>query len=86
MKRRYDALLAIAAYIEEHGWPPSLAEIGAAIGLRSRARVLDHLLDLEAEGMIRRGPGPRMLRLTEIGREFAWREREAWRKREDGGP
>lgn len=54
----------IASYIEEHKWPPSLAEL-AEMSHYSRARIGAYLELLEARGLIERGQGARMIRLTE---------------------
>lgn len=51
--------------IEERGEAPTLTEIGAAFGLRSRASVHWHLERIEQQGAIIREPGrPRGIRLT----------------------
>ena len=44
----------IKAEIEEKGYPPSVREICAAVGLRSTSTVHAHLNHLEAQGLIRR--------------------------------
>lgn len=58
-------LRIIREAITEHGEAPSLDEIGAAVGLRSRASVHYQLRELEAKAAIVREPGrPRGIRLT----------------------
>jgi SOS-response transcriptional repressor LexA len=58
-------LRVIREAIVERGEAPSLVEIGAAVGLRSRSSVHYQLRELEAKGAIRREPGrPRGIRLT----------------------
>ncbi len=58
-------LRVIREAIAEHGEAPSLDEIGAAVGLRSRASVHYQLRELEAKAAIVREPGrPRGIRLT----------------------
>ena len=47
--------------VKANGYPPSIREIGAHIGMSSSASPLMHLVALENEGYIRRGPGPRMI-------------------------
>ncbi len=42
--------------IRAKGYPPSVREIGAAVGLNSSATVHSHLNSLENKGMIRRDP------------------------------
>ena len=46
----------IKAEIEDKGYPPSVREICAAVGLRSTSTVHAHLNHLEAQGLIRRDP------------------------------
>lgn len=46
----------ICAYSQEHGYPPSVREIGAAVGLKSPSTVHAHLKVLEEAGLIRRDP------------------------------
>ena len=49
----------ILQYTKEHGYPPSVREIGAAVDLKSPSTVHFHMKKLEAEGYIRKGrPGP----------------------------
>jgi repressor LexA len=47
-------LAFIKSEIEEKGYPPSVREICAAVGLRSTSTVHAHLNHLEAQGLIRR--------------------------------
>lgn len=44
----------IRTYSDEHGYPPSVREIGAAVGLASPSTVHMHLKVLEEQGLIRR--------------------------------
>lgn len=44
----------LAAYVEEHGYAPTLEEIGAHFGLSSPATVHKHLSNLERKGLITR--------------------------------
>lgn len=44
----------IRAYSDEHGYPPSVREIGAAVGLASPSTVHMHLKVLEERGLIKR--------------------------------
>ncbi len=50
----YDFILA---FTEEHGYPPSVREIGAAVGLKSPSTVHFHLKGLEEAGMIAKAEG-----------------------------
>ena len=44
----------IRSYSDEHGYPPSVREIGAAVGLASPSTVHMHLKVLEERGLIKR--------------------------------
>lgn len=44
----------IRSYTDEHGYPPSVREIGTAVGLASPSTVHMHLKVLEERGLIRR--------------------------------
>jgi repressor LexA len=55
-------------YVDRHGYPPTVREIGEAVGLASPSTVHAHLANLERAGFLRRDPTkPRALELT--GRE-----------------
>lgn len=55
----------LAAYVDEHGYPPTVREIGGAVGLASPSTVHAHLASLEREGLIRRDPTkPRAIELV----------------------
>jgi repressor LexA len=57
-------------YVDGHGYPPTVREIGEAVGLASPSTVHAHLANLERAGLLRRDPTkPRALELT--GREDA---------------
>ncbi|HXD89972.1 MAG TPA: transcriptional repressor LexA [Candidatus Binataceae bacterium] len=53
-KRQKQMVDYLGQYIEEHGYAPTLAEIGQYFGLSSLATVHKHLHNLEAKGFIRR--------------------------------
>jgi repressor LexA len=58
----------LLVYVEEHGYPPTVREIGQAVGLASPSTVHAHLANLERAGLLRRDPTkPRALEL--IARE-----------------
>ena len=52
--RQRNILAFIRESITEHGYPPTLREIGHAFGIRSTNGVNDHLRALERKGLIRR--------------------------------
>jgi repressor LexA len=55
-------------YVDRHGYPPTVREIGEHVGLASPSTVHAHLANLERAGLLRRDPTkPRALEL--IGRE-----------------
>ena len=57
-------------YVEQNGYPPTVREIGEAVGLRSPSTVHAHLAQLERAGLLRRDPTkPRALELTDRRRE-----------------
>ncbi|NLW17695.1 MAG: transcriptional repressor LexA [Firmicutes bacterium] len=55
-KRQAEILNFIKQSVLEKGYPPSVREIGAAVGLNSSATVHSHLNSLEKKGFIRRDP------------------------------
>ncbi len=55
-KRQTDILEHIKKVIREKGYPPSVREIGDAVGLMSSSTVHGHLQTLEEKGYIRRDP------------------------------
>ena len=58
----------VVQYVDGHGYPPTVREIGEAVGLASPSTVHAHLANLERAGLLRRDPTkPRALEL--IGRE-----------------
>ncbi len=55
----------IVEYVERQGYPPTVREIGEAVGLASPSTVHAHLANLERAGLLRRDPTkPRALELT----------------------
>src|SRR5438045_8066149 len=58
----------IVGYVDGHGYPPTVREIGERVGLASPSTVHAHLANLERAGLLRRDPTkPRALEL--LGRE-----------------
>jgi repressor LexA len=59
-------------YVDAHGYPPTVREIGEAVGLASPSTVHAHLANLERAGLLRRDPTkPRALELVGRQREEA---------------
>ena len=66
----------LVEYVDRHGYPPTVREIGEAVGLASPSTVHAHLANLERAGLLKRDPTkPRALEL--IGREKAGRREAA---------
>lgn len=55
-KRQLDILTFIKEEVKSKGYPPSVREIGVAVGLASSSTVHGHLARLETKGLIRRDP------------------------------
>jgi repressor LexA len=54
----------LVTYVGRHGYPPTVREIGAAVGLASPSTVHAHLANLERAGFLKRDPTkPRALEL-----------------------
>jgi repressor LexA len=65
-KRQQQVLEVVEQHMREHGYPPTVREIGEAIGLASPSTVHAHLKALEASGALRRdGAKPRAIDLGE---------------------
>ena len=55
----------LAEYVDAHGYPPTVREIGDAVGLASPSTVHAHLANLERAGLLRRDPTkPRAIELV----------------------
>jgi repressor LexA len=62
----------LRGFIDEQGYPPTVREIGEAVGLRSPSTVHAHLAQLERAGLLRRdATKPRALELTDRRRDGA---------------
>ncbi|GAA0298066.1 repressor LexA [Gracilibacillus halotolerans] len=55
-KRQEEILSFIKNHVDAKGYPPSVREIGEAVGLASSSTVHGHLARLEKKGFIRRDP------------------------------
>jgi len=67
-------------YVDEHGYPPTVREIGEAVGLASPSTVHAHLANLERAGLIKRDPTkPRALELRRDPKPEAARAHHAHR-------
>jgi repressor LexA len=52
--RQRSILTVIHNWVDEHGYPPTMREIGAAVGLASPSTVAHHMAILEKNGFLRR--------------------------------
>jgi repressor LexA len=55
-KRQQEIFDFVKRYVSEHGYPPTVRDIGKAIGLASSSTVHAHLGNLEKLGLLRRDP------------------------------
>ncbi|MGZ5307875.1 MAG: transcriptional repressor LexA [Solirubrobacterales bacterium] len=55
-KRQKQIFDFISHYLNRHGYPPTVREIGKAVGLHSSSTVHAHLAKLETLGVLRRDP------------------------------
>ena len=71
-ERQRQILDFLTSYLDAHGYPPTVREIGEAVGLASPSTVHAHLANLERAGYLRRDPTkPRALELTKRERVAA---------------
>lgn len=65
-KRQQEIFAFIKRYSDENGYPPTVRDIGKAVGLASSSTVHAHLANLEKLGLVRRDPTkPRALELLD---------------------
>ena len=63
-KRQQEIFDFVKRYSAKHGYPPTVRDIGKAIGLTSSSTVHAHLANLEKLGLLRRDPTkPRAIEL-----------------------
>lgn len=68
--RQRQILDLITETVNDRGYPPSVREIGAAVGLSSPSTVHSHLTALERSGYLRRDPSkPRAIEVIDDGRQ-----------------
>ena len=69
-RRQRDMLAFIVRHVDEHGVPPTIREIGAAVGGTSTSGIDAHLPRLQDRGLIRRGEpfASRSITVTPAGR------------------
>src|ERR1700712_1365508 len=65
-KRQQEIFDFIKSYSSKHGYPPTVRDIGQAVGLASSSTVHAHLANLEKLGLLRRDPSkPRAIELLD---------------------
>ena len=64
--QRQLALDFVGRYTEEHGWAPTVREVADALEV-SISTAHQHLRNLQGEGRLVIGPGPRMIRIAAGG-------------------
>jgi repressor LexA len=65
-KRQQEIFEFIKKYSASHGYPPTVRDIGKAVGLASSSTVHAHLANLEKAGLLRRDPSkPRAIELLD---------------------
>ncbi len=70
--RQQEVWQFLAEYVDAHGYPPTVREIGDAVGLASPSTVHAHLANLERAGLLKRDPTkPRAIELVGRKREEA---------------
>src|SRR2546421_2282502 len=63
-QRQQEIFNYIKGYASKYGYPPTVREIGKAVGLASSSTVHAHLANLEKHGLLKRNPSkPRALEL-----------------------
>ena len=73
--RQQEIFEYVTGYVDKHGYPPTVREIGDAVGLASPSTVHAHLANLERAGYLKRDPTkPRALELVRRERSSS----EAW--------
>lgn len=72
-KRQQEIFDFIKRYSGQHGYPPTVRDIGKAVGLASSSTVHAHLANLEKLGLLRRDPSkPRAIELLDrVGESVA---------------
>ena len=67
-KRQKEILRFILSEVRKKGYPPSVREIGKAVGLSSSSTVHAHLSNLEKKGYLKRGQAlPRAIEILQPG-------------------
>ena len=74
-ERQQEIWQYLVEYVDGHGYPPTVREIGDAVGLASPSTVHAHLANLERAGLLKRDPTkPRAIELVGRRRQEATTE------------
>ena len=77
-KRQQEIFDFIKRYSAKYGYPPTVRDIGKAVGLASSSTVHAHLANLEKLGLLRRDPSkPRAIELLDRGESERGRTRSS---------
>jgi repressor LexA len=57
LERQQQILTVLRDWIDRHGYPPTMRQIGTAVGLASTSSVAHHLNILQTQGLVRRTAG-----------------------------
>ena len=77
-KRQQEIFDFIKRYSAKNGYPPTVRDIGKAVGLASSSTVHAHLANLEKLGLLRRDPTkPRAIELLDRAVDVASRSRSS---------
>ena len=72
-KRQQEIFDFIKKYSGKYGYPPTVRDIGKAVGLASSSTVHAHLANLEKAGLLRRDPSkPRAIEMLDQARPAGW--------------
>ncbi len=68
--RQHTVLDTIRTWIREHGYPPTIRELGARLGIKSLRGVTTHLDAIAKKGYLKREPRARSIRLSDLMAPF----------------
>ncbi len=69
-KRQHAVLDVIRKWIREHGYPPTIRELGKHLGIKSLRGVTTHLDAIAKKGFLKRESRARSIRLSEVMAPF----------------
>ncbi|MBI4342769.1 MAG: hypothetical protein HY599_05330, partial [Candidatus Omnitrophica bacterium] len=69
-KRQHTVLDTIRAWIKQHGYPPTIRELGKLLGIKSLRGVTTHLDAIAKKGFLKREPRARSISLLDLVAPF----------------